>query len=492
MRTYPIVLLVVGLLLSACEDPGSPTTTNGPSTGSLLVSTSTAGDDPDQDGYLLTVDNVDSLELDPNATVKVDLAAGRHTLRLFGVAEHCSVAPATSVEVSVRWQRTTPVAFGVSCPATGARVSVKTTGLDIDPDGYRVLLDGSDRGAISSNGTVLIRIESGSRTIALAGLAPNCAVSAPGLRMVTIVAAAVAPIEFAVVCAETTHASRTLAFESNGDIYRADIDGWNLRRLTFDGSPYSYNREAAWSPDGRRIAFSKSDGYHGAAIYVIDADGTNLTRLSPEGAYDASPTWSPDGRRIAFESMRDSTGYGGVNSWLDPEIYVMNADGTNQVRLTKHLGHNDYTPAWSPDGSRIAYVSDTVGHSYIYVINADGTNPVQLTSGEHEDYDPAWSPDGRRIAFSGSSNLFVVDADGANLTPLAPASIIGGQPAWSPDGLLIAFTRATDCHVDSYGDSSCRASIWLRRANGSMYELPLRAGSPRGPVLRASGPSWRP
>ena len=114
-----------------------------------------------------------------------------------------------------------------------------------------------------------------------------------------------AAIQFAVGCTATT--AGVLAFESSGDIYVADMNGANLGRLTFDGGPFSYNREAAWSPDGSRIAFSKSDGRLGAEIFLIDADGTNLRRLSPEGAYDASPTWSPDGARIAFENRRDNS-----------------------------------------------------------------------------------------------------------------------------------------------------------------------------------------
>jgi TolB protein len=146
--------------------------------------------------------------------------------------------------------------------------------------------------------------------------------------------------------AATTTGSGILAFGSSGDIYVADIDGSHLGKLTSGGGPYSYSREVAWSPDGSRIAFSKSDGLWGAVIYVIDADRTNLTRLSPEGAYDATPAWSPDGRRIAFENRRHNMSGG--------HIFVMNADGTNRVQLTSNRQPN-WSPAWSPDGRRIAY-----------------------------------------------------------------------------------------------------------------------------------------
>jgi TolB protein len=481
MRTHSILLLAAGLTLAACNDSGGPSTGGPPTHGTLVVSTSTGRDDPDQDGYLLTVDGVDSLALDPTGTVEIDLPDGLHELGLLGVAEHCSVAPGTPLEVDVPSQDTTSLAFEISCPATGARITTTTTGVDIDRDGYRVAVDGGDRGAISANGTMLIRLEPGSRTIFLTGLTPNCAVDGPGSRTVTIVNGEVALIEFGVGCTAT--APGILALESSGDIYVADTNGSNLRRLTFDGGPYSYNREAAWSPDGSRIAFSKSDGRTGAGIYLINADGTNLGRLSPEGAYDASPTWSPDGARIAFENRSDNRSIG--------HIFAMNADGTNRVQLTSNRQPNS-SPAWSPDGHRIAYAtySDT-GDSgtHIYVMNADGTNRVRLTNNDAFDSDPEWSPDGGRIVFTRYPDLLVMDADGTNLVRLTPARSEpgrSGSPAWSPDGLMIAFTQSTLLYVDPWGDPHTQVGIWvLRLADGAMTELPLQVGRPLGP-------SWRP
>ena len=137
MRTHPILLLTIGLTLAACDDSGGPSDGEPPTDGTLVVSTATGGSDPDQDGYLLTVDGVDSVALDPTGTAEVDLPEGHYTLRLLGVAEHCSVAPGTPLEVDVPLQDTTSVAFEVNCPVTGARITTTTTGLDLDPDGYR-------------------------------------------------------------------------------------------------------------------------------------------------------------------------------------------------------------------------------------------------------------------------------------------------------------------------------------------------------------------
>jgi Tol biopolymer transport system component len=128
-----------------------------------------------------------------------------------------------------------------------------------------------------------------------------------------------------------------------------------------------------------------------AGIYVMDANGTNLTKLTSDADDYIYPAWSPDGTRIAFTSFfRD----------YDWEIYIMNADGTNQTRLTHYSSDPDPYSfvedlAWSPDGTRIAFVYS----SDIYVMNADGSNQTNLTNNSLFDFNPAWSPDGTRIVF---------------------------------------------------------------------------------------------
>lgn len=223
MRTHPFLLLAVGLTLAGCDNSGGPS-----QFGTLSVSTFTEGDDPDPDGYLLTVDGVDSLALAPNGAVEVDLPPGRHTLRLLGVATPCLVAPAASLEVEVPSLDTTSVAFEINCLLTGARITTTTTGLDVDPNGYRVEVDATDRGILPSNGTVLTRLDPGSRTITLAGLAPNCTMDGPDSRSVTIVDTEVEPIEFAVVCTATSGVIGVVVEASGADAqggYLARVDG---------------------------------------------------------------------------------------------------------------------------------------------------------------------------------------------------------------------------------------------------------------------------
>jgi Tol biopolymer transport system component len=175
-------------------------------------------------------------------------------------------------------------------------------------------------------------------------------------------------------------------------------------------------------------------------IYVMNADGSNLIRLTTSEGDDNDPAWSPDGARIAFSSTRD--GGGPAMMGIPAEIYVMNADGSDPTRLTSDSGN--YDPAWSPDGTRIVFSSSRgTGVDEIHIMNADGSNPIVVTSsdGAFDDDAPVWSPDGSKIAFSSNrerqTEIFVVDPDGTNLTRLTTDGAL--DPAWSPDGTQIVF-----------------------------------------------------
>ena len=195
MRISAVFLLPAGLMLAACVDGEEPSTD-----GTLVVSTSTGGGAPDPDGYWLTVDGLDSLPLNPTGTAELALPSGRHSLRLHGLAQHCSVDQEASLEVDVPSRGTVSVAFEVSCPASAVRVTTTTTGLDLDPDGYRVVIDGADYGSIPANGTRLAGVDPGTRTITLTGLAPLCTVDGPDSRAVTVTGPEPLSIEFVIVC----------------------------------------------------------------------------------------------------------------------------------------------------------------------------------------------------------------------------------------------------------------------------------------------------
>ena len=233
--------------------------------------------------------------------------------------------------------------------------------------------------------------------------------------------------------------------DGNPEIYVMDIDGNNQRNLTNhpdkDWSP-------SWSPDGKRIVFrSNRDGHvvnniPAYEIYVMDTDGGNLQNLTNNPNNDSSPSWSPDGKRIAFASWDGEF----IDFVVDFEIYVMDTDGGNLQNLTNNPNDDRY-PSWSPDGERIVFVSQRPGHfkgefgitSEIYVMDADGGNQQRLTENRQNDRSPSWSPDGERIAFSSDRKgdfenfeIYVMDTDGGNQQKLTNNRGDDRSPSWSP------------------------------------------------------------
>ena len=149
--------------------------------------------------------------------------------------------------------------------------------------------------------------------------------------------------------------------------------------------------EAAFPGANGMIAFAHYDGNGEEQIFLLDPK-VSLTQLTDSGG--SHPAWSPNGRRLAFSSSRDG----------DDEIYVMNADGTDQTRLTNNPA-SDGAPAWSPDGAKIVFQSNRDGNREIYVMSANGSGQIRLTNNPAADSNPAWSPDGSTIAFDSDRDL---------------------------------------------------------------------------------------
>jgi Tol biopolymer transport system component len=189
---------------------------------------------------------------------------------------------------------------------------------------------------------------------------------------------------------------------------------------------------------GGRVVFVSSRNSGAWALFQINADGGVEIALPIYAANPRAPAWSPDGTRIAFEAGADGS----------RDIYVAQINGGTPQQLTFESG-DDRAPAWSPDGTRIAYQSMQDGNREIYVMNADGGNKQRLTNHPATDALPSWSPDGRQIAFAsdrwrGENNgdIAIMSAfDGNGVTQLTNAGN-NLSPAWSPDGNTIAYVSA--------------------------------------------------
>lgn len=217
-------------------------------------------------------------------------------------------------------------------------------------------------------------------------------------------------------------------------------------RDAFDGMP-------SWSPDGSSIVFH-SDRAGNFDIWIMDGDGGNPRPLTEGRGHDFIPRWSPDGSRIVFYSDRQGNVFIDHN---DLDVYVMNADGSDQTPITDAPGR-DMLADWSADGARIAFVSDRAGPYDIFLMDADGANPVNLTDNSVEVYNPSFSPNGDRIVFDAPVlehddryDIFTMRPDGSgvvNLTASADGHDFNAR--WSPDGRRLAFMSSRDGNFEIY------------------------------------------
>jgi Tol biopolymer transport system component len=217
------------------------------------------------------------------------------------------------------------------------------------------------------------------------------------------------------------------------------VDGSQGRRTNQDGADDS----PSFAPDGRMAFATNRDG--NGEIYVLGPDGS-LQNLTNDPATDSLPTWSPDGTRIAFVRTFGS----------DPEIFVMNADGSGQTNLSANNGGGqgtlaiDTMPAWSPDGGHIAFISVRTGGADLFVMGSDGAEPTNLTKGPDRESNPNYAPDGR-IGFVSDHpskpgsylydyGIYVMNPDGSGVAPLfVDPSLDPSVFDWAPDGSYIVF-----------------------------------------------------
>lgn len=233
-----------------------------------------------------------------------------------------------------------------------------------------------------------------------------------------------------------------------------DADGTGRRRLTSDRK--LLDSYPAWSPDGRRIAFTANLGTR-TVVDVINADGTGRERLTAGGGDDAMPAWSPDGTTIALDDN------------ISGHVDLISVDGQRRRPL---IPKRASLPAWSPEGNEIAFVSGdgrrlALTSGDIYVVDVNGGHQQLLA---RDGTFPAWSPDGTKIAFlrnsgrwSEQAGVWVMNADGSGKRRLWSHAAEGGRLSWSPDGTAIALTSDDNIYVlnaDGSGSPEQRTRGW--------------------------------
>jgi len=241
------------------------------------------------------------------------------------------------------------------------------------------------------------------------------------------------------------------------DIYLINFDGSNLTKATDERS---ITLSPRWSPDGRYISFtSYREG--NPDLFIKSLNGVELKKIAGFRGVNLSGTWSQDGKKILLTSSKDG----------NEEIYMMDLRNKHLERLTRTFSIN-VSPAWSPDNQKIAFVSNRAGSPQIYLMDTDGMNVRRLTYDGNYNTSPSWSPRGQRIVYEGRVNgrfqIFSINEDGTHNVQLTFENADHESPTWSPDGRYLSFCLRrggmSGLHIMNVNGSNLRALY--QRGNG--------------------------
>ena len=260
------------------------------------------------------------------------------------------------------------------------------------------------------------------------------------------------------------------------DLISIDVMSKEVTRLTKDMGDVN---EPSWYPSGERMALVVTANGAGA-IKLFDVNAAEVKPIG-RGPNDRGPCWSLDGNKLLFTAD--------ANAGAD--LFVMDADGTNVTNLSNSPGW-DSDGAWSPDGKKIAFTSNRTGRFRLYLMNHDGTEVADLLKQDlvYSVY-PCWSPDGEQLAFGGRGNdgtiqLCVVNADGQGLQQLSDAGQLNSHAAWSPDGQYLAYARFNTMRVgnNSFGKGDLMLYDCIAATHTKLLSDELPIIGPR--------PAWKP
>lgn len=429
-----IVILILSVLFISCSDnPSSNTPEPKPepepteeTAGSLEVTTKTTGLDPNPKGYTVDIADIENFQIDANATIKSEeIEEGSYSVELTDIEDHCTIQSENPVTVNVNAGETSSVEFEIECKGIfrssivffrPQSQSAKFTKSMVTQSYYTMNPDGSDiqnAGNLTKDGYVHF----------LSDISPD------GTKMV-------------IAFAENKNGSR-----SNYRIAIVNAFDHSINYLIDESDDTNYYHPV-FSPDGAQIAFTGySDRGLFGDIYVMDADGANVIKVTNTKDLDERPDWSPDGTQIIFQRSSNDYKYMG--------IFAINVDGSGE-RLISNSELEFSNPRWSPDGNQIVAEGtqrDENGYSYseIYIMNSDGSAIKKVAGKKGQGIfhsAPRWSPDGNTIIFSSNRSgepdeefgysyepydLFRVNRDGSDLMNLTNTSGASETNVmWSP------------------------------------------------------------
>ena len=359
-------------------------------------------------------------------------------------------------------------------PSAGGtlEVAIQTIGDDVDADGYAIVLDAGAGTPAPPNGEIeFTDLPTGSHTIDIMGVAPNCRLTSPTVpRDVIVLSGEVRRLDLVVLCLRP-NPGRIFYTTGSGTVHSINALGGDRVTLPFRANSIAVN------PVDGRLAYDAfpAGPTSGRDIWVAEPDGSNPVNLTNTlEPNETVPDWSHDGTRIAYK-WQDV--FMGPTSFYD--ILVMNDDGSGITNLTNTPDWTDGEPAWSIDDSRIVFRSHRTGMGDLYTIRPDGTDLTQLTTDGNFDTNARWSPDGTELVFArfvGGSfdwDLFRMNADGTGITQLTTDPRRSTEVDWSPDGRWMVFASGQP--------SGTGFDLFLMRSDGTdrvQLTFDERAGQP--------------
>lgn len=449
-----------------------------PDFGHVRVTVVSTGGDLDADGFTVAIDAGPPRTLPGNTANVVEsfyVATGTHGVTLEGVAANCTLSGTSARTVSVAAAGVTEVRFDLACVPTGLTITTVTTGVD-QPDEYRVLVNEQPSIVLASTSSGTVgRLTPGTYSVRLRAPA-HCTAAAGNPVTVSVTAKTMTPVSFALTCTPAVRLAKiayvndtTIGTTRERWVGTVGTDGTNAEVFRPGDAP-------AWTPDRTRFVFSATRCFdprddNGTVcegkLQLVDPETGNITLLTG-GLHGFHPAWTGINQAVAFETDIGTPGD-------DMDLNVLQFSTGVVARLLIPGPQSKERPAWSPDGSRIAFVCRWATGTDLCIVNRDGTGLVRLTEDALRDDQPAWSPDGSRIAFTrypagstsdASAEVVLIDVATKQITPLTQ----GLDPAWSPDGSKIVFAG---------GDG-----LFVIAANGA-NRTRLTTGAHRAPA-------WRP